>query len=181
MYKDARKAAGLSIDEAAFRVNVASRTLCNYESGKNTPEPDVVLGMSREYRKPEMIQEYCRENCAIGRTYGYEVLNAIDTNPSAVLMKLLNKLEDSHPELKSLARILVNKRTRDDFTDCEWVDLSGAAQKLFDIEHNISILRMVFVALDQKAAEELVAEHNQKCWQKGYARKETRPLVTAAR
>jgi len=181
MYKNARKAAGLCIDEAAFRLHIASRTLCKYEAGENTPGPDVVLGMSREYRRPDMIQRYCRENCAIGRSHGYEVLNAIDTNPSAVLMKLMNKIDDSHQDLKVLARVLVNKRSRDDFTDDEWAYLSEAAQKLFDIEHNIAILRTVFFSLDQEGTAILVAVHNQKCWDKGYVRKEKRPLVTAAR
>jgi hypothetical protein len=181
MYRDARKGTGLGIEEAAFNIHIAPRTLSKYEAKETTAPPDVVLVMSRVYRKPQMVQEYCREYCAIGQSLGYEILNAIDTNPSAVLMKLMSKIEDSQQDLKTLARVLVNKRNRDDFNSCEWTSLSEGAQKLFDIEHNISILRTVLLTLDQEATESLVAAHNKKCWDHGYARKEKRPLVTAAR
>lgn len=47
MYAGARKGAGLSIEEAAFQIHIAPRTLVKYEHGESTPGPDVVLAMSR--------------------------------------------------------------------------------------------------------------------------------------
>ena len=85
MYKTSRKSANLSIEESAFRLHIAPRTLCKYEAGETVPGPEVVLAMSREYGKPEMTLTYCRENCAIGRAYGYEVLNGVDTSLVTVL------------------------------------------------------------------------------------------------
>ncbi|AMA74032.1 MULTISPECIES: helix-turn-helix domain-containing protein [Aneurinibacillus] len=86
MFKDARKRAGLSIEEAAFRVNVAPRTLCKYEAGETVPGPDVVPGMSQEYRRPDMTQRYCREHCPIGQRYSYIHLNNVSTNFSDIWM-----------------------------------------------------------------------------------------------
>lgn len=182
MYRPARENRDIGRDAAAFGLHIGSRTLSDYETGKTTPPPDVVLGMSRLYHNPQMVPKYCHEFCAIGQALGYEDLNAIDTNPSAVLSKLTTKIEDSETEIKFLSRLMVNKRSRDDFTTDEWLALSGSVQNLFDIEHNIAIFRMIVLGmLDIEETAHLVAAHNQKCRDRGYVRKEERPLVTAVR
>lgn len=66
MYRAARKAAELSIEEASFRLHIAPRTLCKYEAGETVPPPEVVLVMSRLYKIPWLTQHYCREFCAKG-------------------------------------------------------------------------------------------------------------------
>jgi prophage antirepressor-like protein len=110
-------------------------------------------------------------------------LDVVDMGLSAVVLKLISKMEEIHPNLFDIARITVNKHSIQDFTESEWIPFNQMVQKLLDIEHNIAILRVALEKMDgsENKVAELVAQHNQKCWDKGYARKEKRPLVTAAR
>jgi len=170
MFKSARKATGMSIDEASFRVHVAPRTLVKYEAGETVPPPEVVLGMSRVYRKPEMTQEYCRHNCAIGRVYSYEILNAIDTSLPAVIMKLAVEMEEARQVFNRLLVITVNKQKREDFSSQEWTEFSQIVQEFLDIEHGVEILKIALGRICDVSV--LVEQHNQKCWEKGYVKKE---------
>lgn len=109
-YREGRKFAGLTIEESAFRFHIAPRTLSKYESGDIVPPPEVVLQMSREYRQPEMTLRYCHENCAIGKAYGYEVLDAVDTNPVTVLAKLMDEMSEAQDMLGRAMGLAINKK-----------------------------------------------------------------------
>ncbi len=156
------------------------RTLANYEAGQTVPAPDVVLGMSQVYHKPEMTQIYCREHCAIGQAYGYEILTAIDMGLPAVVLKLTSEMREAQAVLNTLIDITVNKRAREDFTEPEWTNFCQALQELFDVEHNIEILKMALskMAGAENAVVELISGHNQKCEDRGYIKRK-RPLQAA--
>lgn len=79
MYREARESAGISREEAAFRLCIGTRTLAYYEVGERMPAPDVVLKMCQTYRKPELTLRYCRK-CPIGEIYSYDWLNNIDVS-----------------------------------------------------------------------------------------------------
>ncbi len=169
MYKSARKRQGLSTEEAAFRLHIATRTLVNYESHLRVPPPDVVMEMSREYLMPEMTQRYCRECCPIGQVYSYEVLTTIDMGLAAVMLKLRSELMEVKDVLNTLLDITVNKRTRSDFSDEEWDLYCRGLHELLDVEHNIEILKLSLgQMLGPDPVVALVAEHNQKCRDRGY-------------
>jgi len=104
VYKVARKCAGLTVEEAAFRLHVAPRTFSKYEAGENAPPPEVVVAMSREYHAPGLTARYCRENCAIGRAHGYEVLDRVNLDPPSVMLKLVSEMV----EVESLIDTSVN-------------------------------------------------------------------------
>ena len=70
MYREARFYAGMSAEEAAFRLSVGIRTLYRYECGETVPPADVVCMMAKVYRKPEIPHLYCMESCPIGMQYG---------------------------------------------------------------------------------------------------------------
>lgn len=171
MYKAGRKNAGLSLEEAAFRLHIAPRTLCKYEAGQVVPSPDVVLKMSQEYQQPELTLLYCRENCAIGKAYGYEVLDAVDTNPVVVLAKLMGEMEEALNMLNRAMSIAINKVRRGDFTNDEWDIFSEAVLEFLDVEHNIEVLKLVMGRMTDVA--ELVERHNQKCRENGYVKRKT--------
>jgi transcriptional regulator with XRE-family HTH domain len=73
MYKRARKAAGLSIEEAAERIHIGTRTLTNYEGYHTLTPPDVALSMSGVYEQPEIYARYCSEVCPIGQIHAHLV------------------------------------------------------------------------------------------------------------
>lgn len=73
MYREARFYAGMSAEEAAFRLSVGIRTLYRYERGETVPPADVVCMMAKTYRKPEMLHRYCLDSCPIGMQHGCQV------------------------------------------------------------------------------------------------------------
>lgn len=168
MYKEARKSANLTIEEAAFRLHIAPRTLCKYEAGDTVPPPEVVLSMSREYTMPELTLHYCRQHCAIGKAYGYEVLDAIDTSPVTVLAKLMGELEEARGMLDKAMALIINKRTKRCFTEAEWTEFKAAILEFLDVEHNVEVLKLALGRMCD--VSELVELHNKKCRQNGYVK-----------
>ena len=177
MYKTSRKSANLSIEESAFRLHIAPRTLCKYEAGETVPGPEVVLAMSREYGKPEMTLTYCRENCAIGRAYGYEVLNGVDTSLVTVLAKLGGEIDEARGLLGRAMSLAINRMERDCFTDGEWGEFSGAVLEFMDVEHNIEVLKLALGKMCD--VSELVEQHNKKCRDSGYTKQKPLKAVRA--
>lgn len=169
MYRSARKLSGISIEEAAFRLHIAPRTLCKYEAGETTPPPEVVLEMSSIYGQSEMTQRYCRE-CPIGRKYSYEVLNNVNMDPASVLMKLASEYREAGQVLDRLQEVTVNKNRREDFTDLEWQEYVQGLHELLDLEHNIECLKLTLGKWCD--ISELVEQHNNKCLERGYIKKE---------
>ena len=176
MYKLARKRARLTLEEAAFRLHVAPRTLAKYEAGENTPPPEVVVAMSRQYHAPELTALYCRENCAIGRAQGYEILDQVNLDPPSVMLKLVGEMAEAHAVLQRMLELVVNKNRREDFSNGEWTEFVKCFHEFLDVEHNIAILKLSLGAWCDIA--ELVVQHNRKCIERGYA---SRQVNMAAR
>lgn len=182
MYRDAREVVGLSRDEAAFRLHIGTRTLAYYEAQERMPAPDVVLNMSREYKRPDLTVRYCRE-CPIGDAYSYEYLNNIDNSIPAVTLKLISELKEAAQAMDTILEISVNKHSKEDFTEKDWAQFVQAIHELLDVEHNIEILKLVLEYLTPEVdlIPNLVKEHNYKCWDRGYVRKEKAPAFAGAR
>ena len=171
MYRNARKACEFSIEEASFRLHVAPRTLSNYESGESVPPPEVVLEMSRQYAAASMTQQYCRHSCAIGKAYSYVVLDNVNLDPASVGLKLLGELKEAQEVLQQMFSLMVNKNGREDFTDREWEQFSKYLHEFLDVEHNIETMK---ISLGKWADMSVfVAQHNAKCRDRGYIKKET--------
>ncbi|HHV61114.1 MAG TPA: helix-turn-helix transcriptional regulator [Firmicutes bacterium] len=171
MYREARKKAGLSLEEAAFRLHVAPRTLSKYESGEIIPPPEVALGMSREYKIPWLTQHYCREYCAIGQAYSYEVLDRVNTDPASVMLKLVGEMAEAQAVLQRMLELAVNKNRREDFSDREWAEFTKCLHEFLDVEHTIETLK---ISLGKWCdVSDLISQHNRKCWERGYASKKS--------
>ncbi|NLT94835.1 MAG: helix-turn-helix transcriptional regulator [Clostridia bacterium] len=182
MYRGAREAAGLSRDEAAFRLFLGTRTLAYYEAGKRTPGPDVVMKMAHVYNRPDLTVRYCRMSCPIGQAYSYEMLNNIDMSLPAVILKLISELREAMDAASVLLELIVNKRSKDDFTSEEWERFLDTVHEFIDVEHNVEILKLALETLTEDALiPKLVARHNQKCRERGYIKKEKAPALAVAR
>lgn len=170
MYAEARKKAGLSIEEAAFQIHIAPRTLIKYERGESTPGPEVVLAMSKIYKRPWMTQFYCKEHCAIGQAYSYEVLNNVNLDPPSIMLKLIGEMSEAQAVLNKMLSLAVNKNSRSDFKEQEWNEFIMCLQEFLDVEHNIETLK---IALNQWTdMSEQIQKHNKKCIERGYVKKE---------
>jgi len=180
MYKGARKQAGLSLFDAADRINVSTRALAYYEAKQRAPGPDVVLRMSQEYRRPDLTVRYCRE-CPIGTVYTYELLDNIDMSLPAVIMKLIAELREAMSAADALLDLVVNKRSKNDFSSEEWQKFLKAVHEFIDVEHNIEILKIVLEGLteEKNLIPKLVSRHNQKCRERGYIKEKTPAFAVA--
>lgn len=165
MYKEGRNQAGLTLEEAAFRIPVSPRMLRKYESGEVTPSPETVVRMAKVYNAPELIARYCRE-CPIGQVYGYEVLDGVSLDLASVVLSLRQETAEAVDKLATMERLARNRRTRADFTAEEWEAFVMAVQEWLDVEHNLAALRLVLGHLCD--VSELVEQHNQKCRSRGY-------------
>lgn len=173
MYKEARKKAGFSTEEAALRNNIAVRTLMKYESGAIKPPPDIVVKMSKMYRQPWLTQYYCRE-CEIGKSYSYEVLNNVDLSIAGILMSLQEETEEAVKVFPKIRKIVKNKNIKEDFSNEELKEFIEAIHEWIDLEHNIECLK---IALNKFVdVSGLIEEHNLKCIKKHYVIKEEREL-----
>jgi len=170
MFKQARNEARLTLEQASFRIPCGRRNLCKYEAGQVIPGPDVVLGMSRAYRRPEMTQIYCREFCAIGREYGYDYLDAVSLDPMTVLAKLGQELHEAEEVYSKMVYLAVNKRSREDFTAEEWEEFLTCALELLDVEHNVEAFKISLGRWCDESVVNLIRRHNEKCLARGYVR-----------
>jgi DNA-binding XRE family transcriptional regulator len=166
MYKIARNRTGLSIEVAAEKVHVATRTLCKIEAEDHIHEPAVALEMSRAYKAPEIVTHFCRRDCAIGQALAYEVLDHVDKSLPGVILKLASKMRASDAALSKIMYLAVNKTGQQDFSPEEWGDFDDAIQVFLDLEHNIGVLKEVLWKITDVSV--LVAEHNRKCMDRGY-------------
>lgn len=177
MYKEARKRAGLSIEEAAFQLHIAPRTLCKYEAGETVPPPETVLGMSRLYKAPRLPRLHCRLDCAIGAAYAYEVLTGINSDVQSVISSLRQEVEEAVSVLGEMERLVRNKNGRRDFGDQEWKLFARIVHEWLDVEHNIDVLK---ISLGHWCdVSKLIEEHNRKCRERGYVSKEKAALQAA--
>lgn len=175
MYSEARKAVGMSIEEAAFQVHIAPRTLIKYEHGETVPGPDVVLGMSKAYKKPWLTQIYCKHYCAIGQAYSYEVLNNVNLDPPSIMLKLIGEMKEAQAVLNRMLELAVNKNSREDFSQPEWSEFTKCLGEFLDVEHNIECLK---ISLGNWCdVSELIRQHNQKCLDKGYVKEKEKALA----
>lgn len=178
MYRNARKKMGMSIEEASFQLHVSAKTLQNYENGVSTPPPEVVLAMSRIYQEPWMTQIYCKKACAIGHAYSYEVLDQVNLDIASILLKLVGEMREAYEVLGRMLELTVNKNSRADYTDEEWDEFINKFHEFLDVEHNIEVLK---ISLGRWCdVSQLIAAHNQKCYERGYATKEKAAFRKAA-
>ncbi len=166
MFKDARLKTGLTIEEAAAKTYVSPRALINYEQENTTPGPDVALQMSKVYKDPWLTQRYCKDCCAIGRAYSYEILDNVNLDPASVMLKLVGEMKEAQDVLNNMLALAVNKNEREDFKECEWEEFVRYLHEFLDVEHNVEILKISLNKWCDMA--ELIAEHNQKCKLRGY-------------
>ncbi|WP_352404482.1 helix-turn-helix domain-containing protein [Sporanaerobacter acetigenes] len=168
MFKDARLKSGLTIEEAAARNYIGPRTLSNYEAGMTIPGPDVALQMSKVYKDPWLTQRYCKECCAIGQAYSYEILDHVNLDPASVMLKLVGEMNEAQAVLNEMLGLAVNKNEREDFSEEEWQEFIKCLHEFLDVEHNVEILK---ISLNKWCdMSELIQEHNHKCYERGYAK-----------
>jgi DNA-binding XRE family transcriptional regulator len=150
-------------------IHLSPRTIEAYETEKQVPSPDTVLAISKCLKLPWLTQIHCKWHCAIGDAYSYEVLTGVNLDPATVLLKLVGEMAEAQAVLGRMLEITVNKNSRECFTEVEWAEFTRCLQEFLDVEHNVECLK---ITLGQWCdVSELISQHNLKCKQRGYIRK----------
>jgi transcriptional regulator with XRE-family HTH domain len=169
MYRECRNGAGFSIESASEAIGVAPRTLSAYEAGDIIPDAEKAMKMSKAYGRPDLAQWHCRNACAIGRAYHYELLDGVSDDPLHMLEKLEEETEEMLDKIKQARRALINSQ-KTSWCDKTISTVTSWVREMFDVEHTIEKIKVEFGRiLDMRT---LVSEHNQKCLERGYIRKE---------
>lgn len=158
--------AALLIDRG---IEISTESLGCYERGVRDPSPEMIIELADIYKEPFLTQKYCKYCCEIGQAYSYEILDNVDLNLSNVALKLLEEHRESHEVLEETLVLITNKRSKDDFAEEELKQLKKNVHELLDTEHTIEIFK---IALNKFIdMREMVAEHNEKCRQRGYLKR----------
>jgi transcriptional regulator with XRE-family HTH domain len=170
-YQTPRESKGLTRNDVASLlsakgIEISIESLGCYERGIREPSPGMVIELANIYKEPFLTQKYCRCNCAIGQAYSYEILDNVDLNLSNIALKVLEEHREPYRVLAEILVLITNKRTKKDFTEDELKELKKNVHELLDTEHTIEIFKIALNKfIDMK---EMIAEHNEKCRQRGY-------------
>ncbi|EAX47537.1 hypothetical protein TcarDRAFT_1272 [Thermosinus carboxydivorans Nor1] len=104
MFKEARKAAGLSQAEAHFKTGIALKRLQRIESGAELPLPGEVSLLDKTYGANRMlVLRYCGGRCPDGQYAGLQFENV---SPQTVGIKLISSLAGIEKLLPEIANIV---------------------------------------------------------------------------
>ncbi|MDI9470516.1 MAG: hypothetical protein QM296_09955 [Bacillota bacterium] len=114
IYRRARKTAAerderlASIWSAAEVIGCHERTLGDYETWVNRPPVETVVRLAEVYRAPELLPQYCAEECPIGRARGLKSVIGLDICQTA--LQALHTLQSAEDMGKSLLAVVQDGR-----------------------------------------------------------------------
>lgn len=157
---------GESRKEFGFAIGYSPRQVEEVEKGGSEGSPDFALAVAKYRNRSDITLNYCRKQCPIGNVYSHEVLNNIDTHPMAIVAKLEEEIEEATREIGDLKKLVINKKSREDFTPAELVKLENTIQELIHVDHVLEILLHEFGTWVDIAQQ--IKLHRSKCYEKGY-------------
>lgn len=136
--------AGLSREEAAWRLHIGGRTLYDYETGKTLVPPDVVMRMAEVYRQPELTADYCAKACPIGQVLAHSLER---TEFAVTVLRVLKEFADVEKMKEQLIQIASDGKIcpheEDEFRTImkEMVELERwiGELKFFALRHGINV------------------------------------------
>ena len=117
IYQLAREEAGLTRMEASGKTYLSQSVIEKIEYGQMLPAPDYVLAMADAYKKPELCNNYCANECPIGNVYVPPVKT---TELSQIVLHLLASLNALEKDKDRLIEITVDGT----ISDKEMVDFA---------------------------------------------------------
>lgn len=104
---------------------------------------------------------YCNDWCEIGRRNCLPVLNQINVNPVAVMLKLQYELGTVSNAIEATTMMVLNKKSRDDFTREELEKLGSFAALAVSLQHCLMHVKLILG--DFVDVEKIVKAHKTKC------------------
>ncbi len=136
MFRQARNRAGMSRDEAAFRLHIGTRTLTNYEHQITVTPPEIALRMQEIYKDPTLTARYCADYCPIGQIFAHRVPD--NQHLCSVVLGLLKEQADVENLREKLIEI-----TADGVIDQDEIpELERILEELMDLEKKIADFKL---------------------------------------
>ncbi len=112
IYQLTRESLGLTREEAAgWLVTMAPERIEKIENERVLPHPDEVLLMSDQYKRPDLCNYYCANQCPIGRQYVPEIKVK---DLSQIVLETLASLNTMQKKKDRLIEITVDGHISDD-------------------------------------------------------------------
>lgn len=111
-YQLAREELGLSREKAAELLGgISPERIEKIESEKSMAHPDEILLMARGYKKPQLCNSFCANDCPIGRKYVPEIE---PKSLSEIVLEMLSSLNTMQRSRDRLIDISANGQVDDD-------------------------------------------------------------------
>lgn len=134
-YQDCREELNWSREKAAMELDfITESRLERIEYGAK-PQPEEVIKMSTVYKKPELINYYCRNNCAIGKEYFEDVKPA---SLSSIVLSVLSSLSSLDKDKERLIEIASD----DTISADEKVEFDKIKKKLEEMSNIVESLKL---------------------------------------
>lgn len=158
IYQTAREEAGLTRAKASELIGIMSESAIEkIEYNQTLPAPDYVLAMARAYKKPELCNSYCANECPIGNVYVPPVKT---TELSQIVLHLLASLNSLEKDKERLIEITVDG----EISDKEMVDFARIQKTVNQISIAADAMQlwlekgMSSGVIDREALEKLLNE-----------------------
>lgn len=103
IYKSARKAAGLTQEQAAEQLYISVRSLAEYEAGRTIPSDDIVCRMVEIYGAKHLAYLHLKQSTEVGRRFLPD-LHILDLPRSVLrLQKEVADVNDVHQAMVEVA------------------------------------------------------------------------------
>lgn len=167
---EAIQGSAIPITQIAKESFISYNTLYKIRTGEQGITPDKTVSLAKALDKPELIRQHC-QSCIIGQKFHLVYLNGnIRNQGHEILMKNQIEIKELLEIMPGMFEILFEKDT---YTPDEKAYIDNAILEAIDVRHCIEMLEIWYAkrfGLDQ--LEMRVTEHNQKCFEKNYAKKE---------
>lgn len=144
IYQQAREDLNLTRDKAEELLQfISADRIEKIEAGKTLIRPEEVLCMAKCYKKPELTNYYCSNECPIGRKY----ISKIDEKElSQITLEILGSLNSLEKIKDRLIEITVDGTISED----ELNDFSKIKDGLNDLKNTIDSLSLWFEKQESK-------------------------------
>ena len=126
-YQLRREELGLSREKASELLgSIAPERLERIESGKFTAHPDEILLMAKKYKAPALCNQYCANDCDIGREY---VPQVEVKHLSQIVLSMLATLNTVQSKRDRLIEITADGRINDNEIEA-FIDIQESLEKI---------------------------------------------------
>lgn len=163
--RDARRAKGLTIPEAANLLDISTSQYSRYEAGTHLPPPEKVPEMAKKLRSAELEVKYC-QGCPIGRKTQPAVLNGVPMVPQSAVIWLLKEAKEMMPHIEKLQVLVANLEAGVEIPEFKAREFEKSLEQVLDFEVAAKQFRMVMQAWVD--VQKVIRKQKDKCLERGY-------------